>query len=508
MWWKSCVSKAIKGRNRAWQIYKQCPSNRRWDRFKALRNSAALTTKQAKGDFERRLATKIKTNPKAYFAYAQSKGKSTRSVAALTLDDGDMATGDDDKARVLANFFGSVHREDKGKKPELTLGPCTSDFGVVHIEDEAVCTALRHIKVDKAPGPDGIHPGILKALAEVIYLPVATLFRTTLAEGKLPADWKKAIVIGIHKGGRKDQRANYRPISLTCVLCKVMESILRNQICKFFTSQGLIGSSQHGFLKTKSCLTNLLEFMDDVTNRLDSGMQVEVCYLDFSKAFDSVNHRLLMGKLEAYGISGELKGWLRDFLQNRSFKVSVGDGISEEIPVISGVPQGSVLGPLLFIIYINDLATSLGNKAFVFADDVKLLSTDRKALINDLRVVTKWSLDWDMPLNDTKCQPPIKTIKKRKNPNENRELLEKIEEMSGEIKELKTKMNFRHQSKPKHRYNRNTVLILNDDEPMKKLTKARKDMDRRKVQDVLRIAQIPPHVPTRRVHRVGKWNPT
>ena len=237
-------------------------------------------------------------------------------------------------------------------------------------------------------------------------------------------------------------------------------------------------------------------------------MQVEVCCLDFSKAFDSVNHRLLMGKLEAYGISGELKGWLKDFLQNRSFKVSVGDGISEEIPVISGVPQGSVLGPLSFIIYINDLAISLGNKAFVFADDVKLLSIDREALINDLRVVTKWSMDWDMPLNDTKCQPPIKTIKKRKNPNENRELLAKIEEMSGEIKELKTKMNFRHKSKPKHRYNQNTVLILNDDEPMMKLTKARKDMDRRKVQDVLRIARIPPHVPTRRVHRVGKWNPT
>ena len=130
-----------------------------------------------------------------------------------------MATGDDDKAQVLANFFGSVHREDKGKKPELTLGPCTSNCSVAHIEDEAVCTALRHIKVDEAPGPDGIHPGILKALAEVIYLPVATLFRTTLAEGKLLADWKKAIVIGIHEGGRKDQRANYRPISLTCVLC-------------------------------------------------------------------------------------------------------------------------------------------------------------------------------------------------------------------------------------------------------------------------------------------------
>ena len=111
-------------------------------------------------------------------------------------------------------------------------------------------------------------------------------------------------------------------------------------------------------------------------------------------------------------------------------------------------------------------------------------------------------------VNTADSKPPIKTIKKRKNPNENRELLAKIEEMSGEIKELKTKMNFRHQSKPKHRYNQNTVLILNDDEPMIKLTKARKDMDRRKVQDVLRIARIPPHVPTRRVHRVGKWNPT
>ena len=199
--------------------------------------------------------------------------------------------------------------------------------------------------------------------------------------------------------------ANYRPVSLLSVILKVMENIIRDKIAGHVSTWGLLTERQHGFIPKRSCLTNLLAFMDEITSRLENGERVEVCYLDFHKAFDSVNHRLLVGKLRAFKISPRALLWIEEYLTDRTFLVKTEGASSKPGPVCSGVPQGSVLGPLLFVIYIDDLAQKLSNPSFFFADDVKIIGSNiHTDLQRDLDEVTKWSREWLLPLNTSKCR--------------------------------------------------------------------------------------------------------
>ncbi|MGL5707265.1 MAG: RNA-directed DNA polymerase, partial [Aeromonas sp.] len=213
-------------------------------------------------------------------------------------------------------------------------------------------------------------------------------------------DWKMAEVVAIYKSGSKTKVENYRPVSLTSIFSKVLEKIVRKQLCHHLLTNDLINKSQHGFLRGKSCLTNLLSFMNEVTCRLDEGQEVEVCYIDFSKAFDSVSHDLLLLKLGYFGLGTKVIDWVADFLRGRTFNVRVGTSLSKTVTATSGVPQGSVLGPILFLLFINDLTFKLENPSFIFADDVKIVGQN---LVKDIREVRKWSQTWDLPLNENKC---------------------------------------------------------------------------------------------------------
>ena len=192
--------------------------------------------------------------------------------------------------------------------------------------------------------------------------------------GIVPSDWKKANVTAIFKKGDKSSSSNYRPVSLTSQVCKVLESIVRDNILEHVKEYKLIKESQHGFLKRRSCLTNLLEFLEFVTNYIDQGYPIDVIYLDFQKAFDKVLHKRLMMKINALGITGEVFNWITDWLKDREQRVVLLGSNSKWTRVKSGVPQGSVLGPLLFLIYINDIGDSVCSKLLKFADDTKVFS--------------------------------------------------------------------------------------------------------------------------------------
>ena len=255
-----------------------------------------------------------------------------------------------------------------------------------------------------------MYPALLKPLAEVLAPPLTRLFKTSMDDRRLPQSWKMAQIVPIHKDGSREEVGNYRPVSLTSTILKVMERIICRQIANFLTDCGIISNSQHGFRSKRSCTTNLLSFLDEITRRLDRGEDVEVAYLDFRKAFDSVNHRLLIHKLRIYGINTILIDWITEFLRDRSFYVEVEGKRSSTGRAVSGVPQGSVIGPLLFLIYINDLTQVLRNPHFMFADDIKIVGESREGNTqHDLNEINQWCEKWELPLNKHKCKQLVNT---------------------------------------------------------------------------------------------------
>ena len=279
----------------------------------------------------------------------------------------------------------------------------------VDVGREVVMKKLKELKPDQTPGADNIYPVVLQQLAGVLCEPLSKLFRKSLGTKQVPEDWKNANVTPLFKEGLRGLAENYRPVSLTCICSKVLESILRDAIVEHLKSYKLIKDSQHGFIQGKSCLTNLLLFREKVTGFIDEGYPVDVLYLGFSKAFDKVPHERLLLKMRAHGIGIQIAEWVGEWLSGRKQRVVVNGKMSEWTEVTSGVPQGSVLGPTLFLIYINDIDDGVASTILKFADDTKI--TRRVASVEDacelqedhLRMY-EWSVEWQMLFNASKCR--------------------------------------------------------------------------------------------------------
>ena len=221
--------------------------------------------------------------------------------------------------------------------------------------------------------------------------------------------WKEANVSALYKKkGKRDDPCNYRPISLTSQICKIMERIIRDRLVGYLEDNSILKSSQHGFRRKRSCLTNLLKFLDTVTDYVDVGVPVDVVYLDFQKAFDKVPHKRLMFKVRSSGVLGKVADWIENWLTDRRQRIVINGVASSWLPVTSGVPQGSVLGPILFLIYINDLDDNILSNILKFADDTKIYARVGSAeeimkLRQDLINLYKWSEEWLMLFNIEKC---------------------------------------------------------------------------------------------------------
>jgi hypothetical protein len=235
------------------------------------------------------------------------------------------------------------------------------------------------------------------------------LFEKSYRNGVVPEIWKKANVTPIFKKGKRTDPANYRPVSLTSVLCKLMEKLVRSVIVNHLCENKLLSIHQHGFVNRKSCATNLLETLDIITEALNRGFSAVLVLLDFSKAFDRVLHELLLIKLESYGLNDDLLKWCKSFLTGRKQRVVLGDSVADYVDVISGVPQGSVLGLLFFVLFINDMPELVEHFCKLFADDSKLIaiirnSFDQKVLQSDLDKLVEWSVKWKLSFNEDKCK--------------------------------------------------------------------------------------------------------
>ena len=267
---------------------------------------------------------------------------------------------------------------------------------------------LRNINISKAAGPDQIPNVILKECAEELSPGIAKLFQLSVDTGTLPSDWKNAHVTPVYKKGDVHTAGNYRPVSLTSVICKQLEHIVCRHLLQHLQGNDILTPLNHGFRAGHSTETQLLTTVHDLLVANDKKSQTDVIILDFSKAFDTVPHNLLLHKLTHYGINGTIHQWLSSFLTQRKMAVVLDGEHSSAVDVTSGVPQGTVLGPLLFLCHINDLPDVVRSQVRLFADDCLLYrqirsQRDHLKLQDDLTQLQKWASDWGMRFNAGKC---------------------------------------------------------------------------------------------------------
>ena len=267
--------------------------------------------------------------------------------------------------------------------------------------------ALTSLDTTKSMGIDKISPKVLKHCAIALHEPINQLFQLSLDKGYLPPEWKQHLIIPILKSGDRSLIVNYRPISLLPIISKLLEKLILDKITDFL-STSTINPTQFGFLKGKSTIQQMLTFTNDIMSIITSKGQVDTIYLDFRKAFDTVPHPELLSKLSNYGITGKLWQWLKEYLTNRWHCTAIDGSKSSFLPVTSGVPQGSILGPFLFILYLNDLPlTTKHSKILSFADDTKCYQVTRGIsdvdhLQEDLYNIGTWSSNWKMSFNVNK----------------------------------------------------------------------------------------------------------
>lgn len=414
-WFSKKLKSLLNKKKRLYNRAMESDDNLSWDLYNTHSSICALEIKKAKRTFYRDdLNGLLKSNPKKFWNCINPP--KTSSNRSFTNAEGNRCT-DLETANNFNECFSEVFTNES-----FPLPSCELTYDHAFLEKITVCSRgigkiIESLPYRSSPGIDGINTKLLKITQPFSSDILALLYQQSLEEGHLPNDWKHAKIIPVHKSGDTSSLNNYRPISLTSIPCKILEHIIYSHIINFVLKNNILFEGQHGFRKGKSCETQLFELITDLYENVHSLQQTDIIFLDFSRAFDCVPHQRLLQKLETLNMDPSLIFWIRQFLTNRTQSVAISNQLSSSTDVKSGVPQGSVLGPLLFLIYINDLPINISSSIRLFADDCVLYkkivhTADTCTLQSDLNSIASWCNRWQMRINIDKTKCMTVTTKK------------------------------------------------------------------------------------------------
>lgn len=359
--------------------------------------------------YEEHLVGLVKGNPKPFHSYIRKKKRHRPSVGPLKIGN-KLSADEKDMAECLVTNFKSVFVEETPPNP-APHQIANSNILNIQFSQEEIEKVLMQLDPNTSMGPDGVHPLLLKECAATIAYPIRLIATKSMVEGALPIQWKSSNITPIFKKGVHSEPLNYRPVSLTSVVCKAIERIVVTRLNQYLQDNHIINDCQYGFQKGKSVEEQLLLTYNDITRWYDEGHPVDLVLFDFAKAFDTVNHVILLKKLHKIGIKGNVLKWLQSFLTGRKMCVVIAGTKSASVPVTSGVPQGSVVGPILFIIFVNHLMSNMKNKVMMFADDLKLYiklphprgENNVTYGQEDINRLVDSASSWGLRLNSSKC---------------------------------------------------------------------------------------------------------
>jgi hypothetical protein len=405
-WYSKALIKVVREKLKAHKKWKRTGSLLDYDSYALLRSRQKTLQKECYDSYITHTEASIITDPKKIFNYIKTKKPHSSIPNDIYYKENSTSNGHT-AHELFGEFFHSSFVSGTSNTPDV-LCPNEINIGTVDFRLPAVLKMLKNLDLNKGAGLDNIPAIFIVNCADELSVPITLLFKLYFNSGKFPRIWKKSFITPIHKSGNKHNVENYRPISKLCLFSKVMEKIVVEQLTpslNFF-----ILPNQHGFFPGRSVETNLTHFTNDIIRSMGGGGQVDAVYTDFSKAFDKINHDILIHKLGRYGVHGDLLRWISSYIRDRLQAVAFNDGVSQFRDCLSGVPQGSHLGPILFILYINDIGHCFKSSTFlIYADDTKIYKkitcpADAMNLQADLDKFFYYCSANQLFLNISKCQ--------------------------------------------------------------------------------------------------------
>ncbi len=423
-WFNNDVRRAFRKRDCAYNTWKRHRSPENYDTYKNLRHEANYAKALAKQVYHQKLSSKLidpTTCPKQFWKITkQLYGNKIQSSIPPLIKNDIVYNSAQDKCNIFNETFTKKSKlpDEKPTLPTINL-TTNQKIDTIYTTEDEVCKILKSLDTSKACGPDGISPKLLKNTANTLALPLTTLFNLSLRTGVFPSKWKQANVSPIHKKNDKQDDNNYRPISLLSCVGKLLERIVFIKLYKFCITNNILTWHNSGYKHQDSTVNQMVFICHKIYEALSNGSDVCFVSLDASSAFNRVWHKGLLYKLKTIGVCGKLLDWFENYLSDRLQRVVIGGSSSEWIQIEAGVPQGSILGPLLFLIYINDIVQDIHSNILLFADDTSLVKTltDEHSIteINtDLETLRKWSTTWLVNFNPSKTKYMIFSKKHNK----------------------------------------------------------------------------------------------